>query len=221
MCPRRNGCPRSPWTPPASAPFLFLLYGGVVHPGDVAPLFFLNFFKLALMLIPPIMLAHFRRRGRNLAPIGAASFSAASFQGRVVSVPDGDGFALDVSGRLVGIRLWGCDAPEWGQPYARQAWQLLTRLTAGAVITCSVMDRDRYGRLVCDCVAADLPPLSLLMTLNGLAWYSRRYAPDASHIRGAERLARLYRRGLWKDQAPVPPWHFRLQSHSRRSFSHG
>lgn len=173
------------------------------------------------MLIPPIMCAHFRRRGRHLPLLDSSQFPAASFQGRVVSVQDGDGFALDVSGRLVSIRLWGCDAPEWGQPYARQAWQLLNRLTAGAIITCSVLDRDRYGRLVCDCVADDQPPLSLLMTLNGLAWYSRRYAPAATHIRGAERLARLYRRGLWKDPAPVPPWVYRLQSHSRRSFSHG
>ncbi|TPN39331.1 thermonuclease family protein [Mesorhizobium sp. B2-3-3] len=78
-------------------------------------------------------------------------------QGAAV-VNDGDSITL----RTERIRMRGIDAPEYTQtcrkngadyPCGTLARQSLVRLIAGRPVTCSGWQRDRYGRLLGDCMA--------------------------------------------------------------------
>lgn len=172
------------------------------------------------MLIPPILNARLRPRTRTLTLDAEASMPGVCISGYAVHFPDGDGFTLYTGEHTVMIRLFGCDAPEWGQPYARDAWLALQRLVRNNIVHCKIIARDRYGRLVCDCVAADSPPISLLLCLQGAAWWYAKYAPNEYHFRDATKLARQARRGLWKSDNPIPPWVFRAMRHKRKYLNH-
>jgi endonuclease YncB( thermonuclease family) len=55
----------------------------------------------------------------------------------------------------------------------------------------------------------------------GLAWWFRRYADEQSaedrgRYQSEEEEARLRKRGLWVDQAPVPPWEWRSEGRAGR-----
>ena len=56
--------------------------------------------------------------------------------------------------------------------------------------------------------------LGLAQISVGLAWWYRRYADeqsagDGGRYKSEEEEARLRKRGLWADEAPVPPWELR------------
>lgn len=129
--------------------------------------------------------------------------------GRVVGVSDGDTITILAEGpkgkRPVRVRLHGIDCPESHQPYGARAKQFTSRLAFGRQAVASVVDTDRYGRLVAE-VAVEGRSLNRELVEAGLAWayarYSRRYA-------ASEQAARAARRGLWADPSPVPPWEFR------------
>ncbi len=73
-----------------------------------------------------------------------------------------DGDTIEVAGER--IRLHGIDAPESKQtcawpsktiPCGRLATLALMDLTAGAVVTCKTLEKDRYGRWVAICYDPD------------------------------------------------------------------
>lgn len=82
------------------------------------------------------------------------------------------------------IRLFGIDAPERsqtcegrdGQIYecGRDASAVMTELTRGRTVTCSQVDRDRYGRMVATC-STESGDLGAAMVQRGWAVDFRRY----------------------------------------------
>src|SRR5262245_36012063 len=64
----------------------------------------------------------------------AVAFTMAAFEGRVVSVADGDTLTVLRDHTQVRIRLHGIDAPEKGQPYGARAKQLTSELAFGTVV---------------------------------------------------------------------------------------
>jgi endonuclease YncB( thermonuclease family) len=81
---------------------------------------------------------------------------------------------------------------------------------------------DRFGREVCkvwiqplDCPRCDKTlDVGLAQITVGLAWWFSRYADEQSpedrgRYRREEEDARLRKRGLLVDDAPVPPWEWR------------
>jgi endonuclease YncB( thermonuclease family) len=81
---------------------------------------------------------------------------------------------------------------------------------------------DRFGRAVCkvwvqpqDCPRCGKTlDVGLAHISVGLAWWYRRYADEQSaqdrgRYASEEEEARLRKRGLWVDDAPVPPWEWR------------
>lgn len=171
------------------------------------------------MRVPPVLAS--KLRARHVPAAGRFSVAAPGdcLTGRVKSFQDGDGFTLSLPGGVALIRLWAIDAPEWGQHHARQAWLHLQSLVWGRPVTCYIHERDRYGRLVCECYTNTQFSLNLIQVLYGFAWHCPKYAPDETHYRDAQRLARFYRRGLWAAANPTPPWVFRHSLKHRRSFS--
>ena len=134
------------------------------------------------------------------------------------AIMDGDSFRLD--GRI--IRLYGIDAPEWRQTCKRTngtrwncgkaAGEKLRTLVANKVVTCSVVDTDRYRRDVGRCTA-DRTDINDAMVRAGyaLALRSITYA-----YVGAERDARSARRGVWAGSM-TPPWKWRKARKDRKS----
>lgn len=122
------------------------------------------------------------------------------------SVIDGD--TLDIHGTRV--RMFGIDAPESAQsceradgtPYrcGKDAANALDARIADRPVRCEPRDTDRYGRTVAVCSVAG-EDLNAWMVRSGLAVAYTRYGADYA---GAEREARLARRGIWAGRFEEP-----------------
>ena len=95
-----------------------------------------------------------------------------------------DGDTLRLGGQ--NVRLHGIDVPERkqtclvaGKRWAcgRAAARALAKRVAGRSVSCTATDRDRYGRVVTVCRAADVD-LNAWMVTNGWALAYRRYSTD-------------------------------------------
>ena len=121
------------------------------------------------------------------------------------SVIDGD--TLDIHGQR--IRLHGIDAPESsqlcylnGQGWRcgkASAWELAKK-TDGKLVSCQVKDKDRYGRLVADCLVNG-KSVNAQQVEEGWALAYAKYSKD--FVANQER-AKAARRGIWASQWTSP-----------------
>ncbi len=147
----------------------------------------------------------------------------ADLTGKVVAVADGDTITiLDADHKQHRIRINGIDAPEKGQPFGDRSLQNMASMVAGREVTANCHKADRYGRQVCkvwvqpaDCsTCGKTLDVGHAQIVVGLAWWYREYAKeqtteDRGRYESEENEARLRKRGLWADTAPVPPWCWR------------
>ena len=150
---------------------------------------------------------------------------AKELEGEVVSIADGDTFALLVDDVQYRVRLSGIDAPERGQPYANAARNALSDLIFRKQVRVESRKTDRYGRIIgrvwvqprdCSRCGKTLD-VSLALLTTGMAWWYRYYADEQpEEERGqyefAEFEARAKGAGLWRNESPVPPWEWRAAS---------
>lgn len=140
--------------------------------------------------------------------------SAAELSGRVVGVHDGDTITvLDAAKTQHKIRLAGIDAPESNQAFGGRSKQNFSKWVYRRDVIGEGDKRDRYGRTV-GVVLVDGHDVNLEQVRAGMAWWYRQYATeqtpdDRRSYELAENEARAARRGLWADNAPVPPWEWR------------
>lgn len=123
-----------------------------------------------------------------------------------------DGDTLEI--RAERVRLEGIDAPEISQTCqdrfgkswlcGKVARDWLRRRIARQHVHCTSYGRDRYGRLLAECMTPQ-GSLNRELVRRGLAWafvkYSRRYVDD-------EARARSQALGIWQNQN-APAWAFR------------
>jgi len=126
----------------------------------------------------------------------------------VIAVPDGDGLEVYDHPGTLRIRLRHVDAPENGQPYARESRDFLRSLCLGKVLKFTIAKWDCYGRAVTDVRLEDGRNPSTALVAAGLAWWYRKYSRN-DFIGDLEKFARKNKRGLWKDPNPTPPWEYR------------
>lgn len=122
---------------------------------------------------------------------------AASFEGVVVRVKDGDSILVhraDVK-RTSEVRLAGIDAPELAQPWGIQSRTALRRLVLNRPVRVEVTDRDRYNRLVGK-VWQGRTYVNAAMTADGHAWAYDRYMKDKD-IRAGQSRGQREKLGLW------------------------
>ena len=149
----------------------------------------------------------------------AAVAGAEEFNGRVVGVADGDTLSVLRDGRAVTVRLVGIDAPEKGQAFGERSRQSLAQMAHGKDARIECHKKDRFGREVCKVRVQPLYCPRCGKTLDvglaqisvGLAWWFKRYADEQSaedrgRYQSEEEETRLRKRGLWADDAPMPPW---------------
>jgi micrococcal nuclease len=143
--------------------------------------------------------------------------AAASLQGRVTRVSDGDTVWLRVTERFewIHVRFYGVDAPEsewpdvWpAQPFSDEAKKFVIKQAAGKQVSVLVKGYDIYGRTVGE-VFIEGQSLSRQLLRHGLAWWNRKYAPDNNDFKQLEKEARAKGIGLWSQEHPVPPWEYR------------
>ncbi len=133
---------------------------------------------------------------------------SALFLPTVIGISDGDTLTvLNENKQQVKIRLAEIDAPEKGQPFSTQSKQSLSDLCFGKQAKITSRVKDRYGRTVahvsCDGVDANSEQVS-----RGMAWVYRKYAKD-HNLYIYEQEAKRFKRGLWADKSPTPPWKWR------------
>ena len=139
---------------------------------------------------------------------------AETLLGKVIHVQDGDSITvLDETHTQHKIRLSGIDAPERRQAFGNVSKESLAEQVAGQSVAVEWEKVDRYGRKVGKVLLAGLDS-NLVQIKRGLAWhykqYEREQSPaDRQSYAEAEVEARAAKLGLWRDAAPLPPWHFR------------
>ncbi len=145
-----------------------------------------------------------------------SAFGAHSFYGIVSRVKDGDSIVVKRGRRQYEIRLYGIDAPEYGQPGGKKAFLWLKRNIAGKSVFVRGINRDRYGRLVAF-VSSGKECINEKLVRYGLARVYSRYCHKkiCSRWLRQENEARQKGRGLWRQQDSVAPWIWRRQ-HSRK-----
>ena len=104
----------------------------------------------------------------------AQAEDAPIFEARVSKVLDGDTFTLKGESRR--IRVWGLDAPEWNHHGGSAATSTLRSLISGKRLRCAVLDVDRYGRLVAQCLLPDGRDIAAEMIRSGAATEFCRYS---------------------------------------------
>ena len=104
----------------------------------------------------------------------ARAEEAPILEARVSKILDGDTFTL--SGESRRIRVWGLDAPEWNHQGGSTATSTLRSLISGKHLRCAVLDVDRYGRLVAQCLLPNGRDIGAEMIRSGAATEDCRYA---------------------------------------------
>jgi micrococcal nuclease len=159
-----------------------------------------------------------------LIALNVASHAAIrTVDGKVTRVDDGDLVTIVArSGETLQVRLYGIDAPEIrrdtepGQPCGETAKQVLTGMILGKTVTLEIWDFDPSRRTL-GIVYLDGRNINKEMLLMGMAWASPLHisTPHTHEFLKAEQRAKETKRGLWKDDHPVPPWKFRAERRNK------
>ena len=164
---------------------------------------------------PAVPVGHFRPEGSKVAFWLAALLAlwlgvahAAELSGIVTEVHDGDSLTLVNWQYTYKIRLVDIDAPELNQPRGEDSRASLFHLCALKKAIAETSGEDRFARTLARVTCAGVDA-NAEQVRSGGAWVFPRYAPKDSPLFDLEQEARLGKRELWADDAPVPPWEWR------------
>ncbi|WP_242927415.1 thermonuclease family protein [Pontibacter vulgaris] len=129
---------------------------------------------------------------------------------KVIAVKDGDTIDLLRNGQTIKVRLFGVDCPEKAQAFGQKAKQFTSDLIFGKNVQLIAHNTDRYGRTVGTIILPDGRSLNEELVREGYAWHYKAYSNDTK-LANLEADARRFKRGLWQDVNPTPPWEFRKE----------
>ncbi|RLM21561.1 hypothetical protein BIY29_13570 [Brenneria alni] len=135
---------------------------------------------------------------------------AATLNGKVVKVIDGDTIVVRQNGVSYRIRMLGIDAPEYHQPYGKDSRRALDRQIGGKRVTVQYDEKDRYDRYL-GTVYYRNNNINLNLLRNGEVWVYKQHRHNRELMR-YENAARQQRLGLWRHPHPQAPWVYR-QTH--------
>jgi len=151
----------------------------------------------------------------------SCNLHAATLQGKVVGVADGDTITvLDATNTKHKIRLQGIDAPEKAQAFGQKSKQSLSQLVYNKQVMVEYQKKDKYGRTLGK-VLHNGTDVCLEQIKLGMAWHYKQYKSDQPKedreiYAQAELEARKKTVGIWTDKNPTPPLEFRKQKSSAR-----
>ncbi|MCP4336613.1 MAG: hypothetical protein GY679_02045 [Mycoplasma sp.] len=128
----------------------------------------------------------------------------------VKRVIDGDTIVLNNDMR---VRLYGIDAPEISQSFGLFARDWLKRTIEHKTVTLEQKGFDRYGRMIA-IVKTKHANINETLVYIGLAWVYERYCDEPYKQKwiSFQKAAKKYRRGVFSEPLPIPPWEFRKQN---------
>ena len=108
----------------------------------------------------------------------SCSLHAATLQGKVVGVPDGDNITvLDDNKTKHKIRLKGIDVPEKTQAFGQKSKQSFYQLIHNKQVTIEFQKKDKYGRTLGKVLHNGLD-VCLEQIKLGMAWHYKQYKSD-------------------------------------------
>ncbi len=137
----------------------------------------------------------------------ASSVFGEEWEGKCITVLDGDTIVALHNGRLEKIRLGGVDCPEKDQEFGMAAQQLTSETAHRKKVRVKADGKDRYGRTI-GTVYVGGQNLNEKLVEAGLAWHYKKYSTDQK-LASLEKQARSQKKGLWAGPNPTPPWDFR------------
>jgi len=156
--------------------------------------------------------------GIVLLVLCGGSFSSTwAWDGYVVKVIDGDSLRVKKGLKIIEIRLYGIDSPEWGQDYGNKAKKVLKIKLYRKRVSVVSKDIDRYGRTVA-LVSSSSGLVNREMVREGYAWMYPKYCkqqPLCAELKKLQQTARARRLGLWRGQSPVSPWRWKWQQRKK------
>jgi micrococcal nuclease len=146
----------------------------------------------------------------------ARAASQPEWQGRVLSVGDGDTYWIENAGIAVKVRLADIDCPETAhgkkkpaQPWGDEAKAFAAKRIQGKKV--GVRFRSYYvwggGEIVAEIIVGN-KSLGPEMIDQGLAWWYADYSRDKS-LGLRMQKAKALKLGLWSDPQAMPPWEYR------------
>lgn len=111
------------------------------------------------------------------------------------------------------VKLDGVDAPEPDQPSGKEARQSLLELLKGKEVT--VIDYTDRGESRGVWLFLDGKCVNLELVRKGLAWPVAPAVPEYQRPEEAGQMAatlaeaKAGKRGIWKEENPIPPWEWR------------
>jgi endonuclease YncB( thermonuclease family) len=137
--------------------------------------------------------------------------------GKVTHVHTGDYVTVDDgSGEPHMILLRGIDAPEDGQPQARESKRNLSFLILGKTVRVTLTANPIYGEI--GTVTLGNTEINLAQLESGMAWHHERFAAEQTEreytvYNEAQTKARNAKLGLWKHDDPIAPWVYYSKHH--------
>jgi endonuclease YncB( thermonuclease family) len=133
-----------------------------------------------------------------------------TFFAKVTKVIDGDSLKVRDEIKSYEIRLYGIDAPEYDQPYAREAKGMVKNIALGQQVQIVPVEWDKYGRLVA-IVNVGQSSVNSELLRNGLAWYYPRYCKMrvCGVWKETAKEARRKRINIWSRDTSVAPWRWK------------
>ena len=140
-----------------------------------------------------------------LALLCAGQLHAASFNGKLVKVLDGNTVEVLHDGKSETVRLAQIYAPVKDQPFWMAAKEFIWSTAAHQTVTVRFENYDLYGRAEGEVFLFDGTNLNKLLVRAGFAWQYKGFSNDPDYA-DLEAEARKAGRGLWGVDNPVPPW---------------
>lgn len=137
---------------------------------------------------------------------------AASLNGKVIEINDGDELTIFNLNRPVRVKLLGVDAPEKDQPFGAAARQHLSDLVFNKNVLVEYSGIGQHNSLIGRVLLND-SDIGAQMIRDGAAWFDPSYKSQLADTQReiyyqSELAARSEKRGLWQSGDAVAPWEF-------------
>lgn len=145
------------------------------------------------------------------------AFAQRPFTAVVTSIIDGDSIKVRDGRKKYEIRLYGIDAPEYGQPYGAKAKKLVKKTILRKKVHVIPVERDKYNRLVA-IILYDGKSINKRLISSGLAWYYPKYCKMrvCRDWRKEWKKAQKRRRNIWKNSSAKAPWKWRQEQYKKK-----
>jgi endonuclease YncB( thermonuclease family) len=132
------------------------------------------------------------------------------WQGKVVSVSDGDTTSILHGNKSERIRLFGIDCPERSQDFGERAKQLTSDMVLGKEVEVEPVTKDRRGYTLA-ILKMDGQILNRRLIEAGLAWVDTRFCcrKECHEWNQLQDHAQQAKVGIWSAPGPIPPWEFK------------